>query len=158
MVKKSSVIAIVLAVGISMCGCSKKTVPSTVAYGSYETECLGVNPGGSMRLRVWGEGKDASAAAENARKKAVEAVLFTHITAGPSSATAKWPVISSPTRRKEKHEYFSKFFDGQYKKYIKAEKADAKARYFGNDRCVQALEVTVDREGLIKKMTKDNIL
>lgn len=144
---------------IILFACGKKTVPTTAAYTSHEIECLGTDPSGAQRLRVWGEGKDAKAAQESARKKAVEAVLFGHITAGSGQCNS-WPVIDNPTTRRTQHEYFAKFFKdgGKFKKFIKAEKAREEKRFTGNDKVVQELEVTVDREGLLKQMTKDKII
>ena len=160
MIMKS--IHIILALGAmllaSSCG-GKKELPSTVAYQSYETECLGSDASGHQRLRVWGEGKDQKAAQENARKKAVEDVTFKHITAGSGQCNS-WPVVDSPSARRVHHEYFAKFFKdgGKYKKFIKAEKPDKDARFIGNDKVVQPMEITVDREGLVKQFTKDKIL
>ncbi len=138
--------------------CGKKELPSTIAYRSYDTECLGSDPSGRMRLRVWGEGKDQKAAEENARKKAVEDVVFGHITRG--NGCNSMPVLDNPSARRIHREYFNKFFKdgGKYKKYIKAEKPEKDARFIGNDRVVQPMEITVDREGLIDRFIKDKIL
>lgn len=148
---------LVLVLAVTSCG-GKKEVASTVAYKSYETECLGSDASGSQRLRVWGEGKDQKSAQENARKRAVEDVVFNHITAGRDCDS--WPVIDDPTARRVNHEYFAKFFKdgGKYKKFIKAESPDKDARFIGNDKVVQPMLITVDREGLIKQFTKDKIL
>lgn len=146
-------------IALAMASCGKKVVPTTAAYHSYETECLGTDPSGAQRLRVWGEGKDRNAAIENARKKAVEDVVFNHITAGSGNCNS-WPVIDNPTARRTHHEYFAKFFKdgGKYKKFIKAEKPDKDTKMVGNDKVVQPVEITVDREGLVNQFIKDKII
>lgn len=143
---------------VTSCG-SKKPVPSTIAYTSHATECLGQDAVGAQRLRVWGQGKDFKAAQEDARKKAVEEVTFNHVTAGAGNCNS-WPVIDNPTARRTHHEYFAKFFKdgGKYKKYIKAEKPSKSDAVYGNDCVVVEMEITVDREGLQKRFTKDHIL
>lgn len=138
----------------------KKELPAVAAYQSYDTECLGSDASGAQRLRVWGEGKNQKGAQENARKKAVEDVVFNHITSGTPGGCNSWPVVDNPSARRIHHEYFAKFFKdgGKYKKFIKAEKPDKEAHFIGNDKVVQPMEITVDREGLIKQLTKDKIL
>lgn len=142
----------------SSCG-SSKPVSSTVAYQNHPTECIGADPSGSVRLRVWGEGRDEKGAIENARKKAVEEVLFNHITAG-SEKGHSWPLIDNPSVRRTQSAYFAKFFKdgGNYKKYIKMDKPEKEAFHVGNDKVVVPVEIIVDKEGLRKKMTKDKIL
>lgn len=138
-------------------GCKTKQMPSLMAYQSHETECLGQDPSGRQRLRVWGEGKDASAAIENAKKKAVEDVVFRNITAGTGRCNSM-PVLDSPVVRQNNREFFNKFFSGKYKKFIKGEKAEKIVRYTGNDQVVQEMEITVDREALIDYFIKEKIL
>ncbi len=140
-------------------GCGHKTLPSTAAYSRHETECLGSDPDGHQRLRVWGSGRDASAAREDARKKAVEAVVFGNIVSGSGNCNS-WPVIDSPAARRVHSEFFAKFFKngGKYKKFVKAEKPDKSERLEGNDMVVQPMEITVDRAGLVRYFTKEHIL
>ncbi len=145
---------------LSLASCaSKKPLASTVAYVSHPTECIGSDPSGLVRLRVWGEGKDRNAAIENAKKKAVEDVLFSNITAGSSKGNS-WPVIDNPSIRRTNSEYFAKFFKngGSYKKFIKTEKPDKNDNYTGNDKVVVPVEITVDKEGLRHRLIKDKIL
>lgn len=155
---KTSKAIIILTLLITLLwSCKTKEIPSTVAYTPNETECLGMDPSGAVRLRVFGVGKDNKTAAENAKKTAVETVLFTHVS---GAGVNLWPVIDNPSVRRSKRLYFDKFFKdgGEYKKYIKAEKKSDDKTWRGNDRSVQAMEIIVDREKLINKLTKDKIL
>lgn len=157
MVKKHYIVAVIVALLLSMTGCSKKQLPTTIAYRSYPTECISKDPSGSLTLRVWGEGADAKAVRTNASKKAVEEVIFTNISGNQANALA---VIPSPTARARHREYFNKFFKdgGNYKKYVKSEKPEKDVQYSGNKRIVAPVIVIVDREGLIDRFKKDKVI
>lgn len=157
MVKKFILACAAVVVMAGLTGCSKKTVPTTQAYRSYETECISKDASGSITLRVWGEGSDAKDARQNAAKKAVEEVTFTNLKGNRANVLA---IIPGPTVRARHREYFNKFFKdgGKYKKYVEAEKPEKEAVLNGNQRVVVPVIVTVDREGLITLFKKDNVL
>lgn len=150
------VIAILTSIILSLTSCSKKVVPTTIAYRSNKTEIITSDPSGSVTLRVWGEGLNSKAARINAAKKAIEEVTFSGVT-GPHNAVMA--VIPSPTARARYREYFNKFFkdNGKYKKYVKAEKPEKDEYLNGNGMVVVPVVVTIDREGLIKQFTKDKV-
>lgn len=157
--RKLFVLVAVAVIVISLASCaSKKPLSSTVAYTPHPTECIGSDPSGLVRLRVWGEGKDRDDACENAKKKAVEEVLFSNITAGPAKGNS-WPLIDNPSIRRTHSDYFAKFFKkgGAYKKYIKAEKPEKDNNFTGNDKVVVPVEITVDKENLRQRLIKDKI-
>lgn len=157
---KRAIYLVLIVIGILMTACgSKKPIASTVAYTNHATECIGADPAGYLRLRVWGEGKDKKAALEQAKKKAVEEVSFNNLTAGTEKGHS-WPIIDNPTIRRTQSAYFAKFFKdgGEYKKYIKAEKPGKEEYFTGNDKWVVPVEITVDKEGLREKYIKDGII
>lgn len=156
MVKKYLALCVIAILTIAMTGCTKKVIPTTMAYRSYDTECISKDPSGAITLRVWGEGADGKEARLNASKKAVEEVTFTNLTGNHANALA---VIPSPTARARHREYFNKFFKdgGKYKKYVKAEKPEKAEELNGNKRVVVPVIVTVDREGLITLFKKDKV-
>lgn len=157
MVKKILYIFVVIFITTAISSCSKKAIPTTMAYRSYNTECISKDPSGAITLRVWGEGENGKKARENAAKKAVEEVIFTNLTGNKANALA---VIPGPTVRAKYREYFNKFFKdgGKYKKYVKAEKPEKDEELNGNNRVVVPVIVTVDREGLIDLFKKDKVL
>lgn len=157
MVMKKILFAIIVAVVITVVsGCSRKAVPTTLAYRSYDTECIHKGAGGDLTLRVWGEGRNSKDARNEAARKAVEEVIFSNLSGNKASNI---PIVSSPTARQKNREYFNKFFSkGTYKKYVKAEKPEKSEYLSGNDRVVVPVVVTIDREGLVDRLKKDNII
>lgn len=157
MVKKiiASLCCLILLAG--MTSCSKKVVPTTMAYRSYATECISKDASGELVLRVWGEGVNGKEAKMNAAKKAVEEVTFSNITGNKANALA---IIPGPTVREKHREYFNKFFKdgGKYKKFVKSEKPEKDEEMNGNHMVVVPVIVTVDREGLVTQFKKDKVL
>lgn len=140
----------------AIAACSKKVVPTTMAYRSYATECISKDASGDITLRVWGEGVNAKEAKMNAAKKAVEEVTFKNLSGNKANALA---IIPGPTVREKHREYFNKFFKdgGKYKKYVKAEKPEKDEELNGNHMVVVPVIVTVDREGLVTLFKKDKV-
>ncbi len=157
MVMKKILLVLLFAVVMTVVsGCSRKTVPTTLAYRSYDTECIHKDAGGNLTLRVWGEGHNSKDARNEAARKAVEEVIFSNLSGNKAS---NMPIISSPTARQKNREYFNNFFSKKtYKKYVKAEKPEKKEYLNGNDRVVVPVIVTIDREGLIDRLKKDKII
>lgn len=86
---------------------------------SYKTECLGIELDGSQTVKAWGNGRNRFDAIEQAKKNAVNDVLFNGIYEGKQDCE-KRPVVSEVNARQKYEAYFNKFFtdDGDYKKYV----------------------------------------
>ncbi len=142
-------------------GCAGKRPVTTAAYvADRNVECLGQDAAGAQRVRVWGRGRDFGAAKADAGKTAVEAVMFGYITAGAGNCNA-WPVIDNAGAARRSHaEYFAKLFKngGKYKKFIKTEKVSRSEAHNGADGVAVMMEITVDRNKLVRQLTKDHIL
>ena len=156
MVRNALAISLLAVLLCALAGCSKKVMPTTMAYRTYDTECLSKDASGAITLRVYGTGHDAKSARTDAARKAVEEVTFTNLTGNRANALALLP---QPTARTAHGEYFNKFFKdgGDYKKYVKVDKVDDEDLLRGNGRVTAPFIVVVDREGLLKKYKKDKI-
>lgn len=89
---------------------------------SYETECLGVEMDGSQTVKAWGSGRNRLDAIEQAKKNAVNDVLFKGIRNGKSECNVK-PVLIAVNVRENNEDFFNSFFtdEGQYADYITGE-------------------------------------
>ena len=74
---------------------------------------------GSQTVKAWGKGRNRWDAIEQAKKNAINDVLFNGIYEGKQDCE-KRPVVSEINARQKHEEYFNKFFTdaGEYKKYI----------------------------------------
>ena len=103
---------------LTSCG-SKKPAVQTAGYFNYTTECLGKQADGTQLLKVYAKGVDRADAVREAKKKAIEEVLFKGVSAGDTECSA-YPVVDAPNARQKYEDYFNKFFkdSGNFKKYV----------------------------------------
>ena len=84
---------------LTSCG-SKKPAVQTAGYFNYTTECLGKQADGTQLLKVYAKGVDRADAVREAKKKAIEEVLFKGVSAGDTECSA-YPVVDAPNARKK---------------------------------------------------------
>lgn len=150
---------IILTIVCLVCSCSQP--PRLATYQKQEIECLGVEGDGSQTLRVTGTGRNKADAVEQAKKDAVNAVIFKGIRGGLQGCDSR-PLINELDARDKYAEYFDIFFmdRGEYSRYCSME--DRKLR--SND--VQAnnmfknyrITVRVLRSELRARLREDGIL
>ncbi|HNW54774.1 MAG TPA: hypothetical protein PKN21_10915 [Bacteroidales bacterium] len=146
--------------GLASCTAKK----NIAAYHSHPTECLGIEIDGSQTVKAWGNGRNRHDAIEQAKKNAVNDVLFNGIVNGKPECQMK-PVLPEVNAR-EKHEaYFDTFFTdgGEFHHYLTLRDERISHRIprdkeVAVDRMNRSVIVRVDRPGLIKKMKEDGIL
>ena len=119
---------------------------------------------GSQTVKAWGNGRNRWDAIEQAKKNAVNEVLFKGIYEGKQDCE-KRPVLPEVNARQKNEAYFNKFFsdNGEYTKYIslKDERIDSK---LSRDRQVARKSVThgvvlnILRAELRQKMIEDGII
>ncbi|MCM1452313.1 MAG: hypothetical protein NC102_08635 [Clostridium sp.] len=150
------IMAAALSLALASCGTTKST-----AYMTYETQCLGTERDGSQTLQAWGEGKNKADAEEQAKKNAVEDVIFKGIQAGKSDCT-KVPLVNTPNARQKYEDFFNAFFadGGEYKNFVSMEdkkrrSGDKEHYQYGEKRSVT---VRVLRPQLKKYLQENGIL
>ncbi|HOK36522.1 MAG TPA: hypothetical protein PLR72_04630 [Paludibacteraceae bacterium] len=131
---------------------------------SYKTECLGIEMDGSQTVKAWGNGRNRLDAVEQAKKNAVNDVLFNGIYEGKQDCE-KRPVVAEVNARQKYETYFNKFFadDGEYKKYVslKDERIGQKVsrdRKGARHSVTHGVVVRVLRAELKQKMIEDGII
>ena len=135
---------------LTSCG-SKKPAVQTASYFNQTTECLGKQADGTQLLKVWAKGVDRADAVREAKKKAIEEVLFTGISAGDTECSA-YPVVDTPNAR-QKHED-----SGNFKKYVGEVDKDLRNSFQGAGTQTWGIVVQIDRNALKKRMQKDGII
>lgn len=143
---------------ISACRGQKR---ANVSNYNFPTICMGTELDGTYTLKVWGNGRNASDALEQAKKNAVRDIIFKGITKGINECNPD-PILLEPNSFSKYEEYFYTFFidGGEYANYVtlKDEKFKNKLsrKFNGQSESVAAL-VRVDRRGLKQKLKQDNI-
>lgn len=153
-------IIFVISIVLISCNAQKKIAGNY----SYKTECLGIEMDGSQTVKAWGNGRNRFDAIEQAKKNAVNDVLFNGIYEGKQDCE-KRPVVAEVNARQKHEAYFNKFFadDGKYKKYVslKDERIGQKLsrdRKGSRQSVTHGVVVRVLRAELKQKMIEDGIL
>ena len=130
----------------------------------FKTECLGIGMDGSQTVKAWGNGRNRWDAIEQAKKNAVNDVLFKGIYEGKQDCE-KRPVLTEVNARQKNEAYFNKFFsdNGEYTKYIslKDERIDSKLsrdRQVARKSVTYGVVLTILRAELRQKMIEDGII
>lgn len=132
--------------------CGAKQVPKVVSgYYDYDTECIRKDLDGSMLVRSWGKGLSQKEAELDARKKAVDDLLFKGIR-GKENCSMN-PIISDPNAREEIEKKLLRFYKdkGKFRKFVsraRAEKLDTED--IGNGKKAYGLYFTVNTKELKK--------
>ncbi len=143
-------------------GCkTPKSIDSTYAYNSFETQCLGTDLDGSQTLRAWGKGRDKAQAIEQARKNAVRDVIFKGIVSGTGECNKK-PLLNEVNAAEKYEAYFDRFFadGGIYKSFTSLgdEKRLSQQKSADNSMDNYGVVVRVNRAALRQRLIDDGVL
>ena len=83
---------------VSATSCKSKIQPVS-GFSDYETECVSSDGNGIQTVKAWGTGNTEKEAVLNARRRAVDDILFKGIRGGTSFCDAR-PLISNPNTRR----------------------------------------------------------
>lgn len=149
----------ILAVSAICMAFSSCKSPSTAAFYTFETECVGNAMDGTVVLRAWGQGASRADAVEQAKKKAVRDIIFS----GVQKGQCKFKPLLFEVNAEERHQaYFDNFFskNGAYIEFVKmdATKMGSGVKKKSQTRDSYALVLRVLRADLEKKLISDNIL
>lgn len=145
---------------VIMVSCKTPTkISGEYATAKFNTECLGADPNGIQTLRAWGNGINKNRAIEQAKRNAVEAVMFEGIQ-GTGNCN-KRPLINEVNARERYENYFNAFFKegGAYEKYIKLdEKRTSRIKSSNSEMEAWSVVVVVDRSALKERLINDNVI
>lgn len=157
-------IAMLLSVCMSLYTFSCKSptkIDGSMAYATFETECLGVGLDGTQTLRAWGTGKNQADATEQAKKNALRDVIFKGIRSGSAECNQR-PLIFEVNAQEKYEYYFNAFFTdgGEYTNYVNLgnEKKTSKIKASNKTQENWGVVVRVNRAELRNKLVQDGII
>ena len=141
---------------------SQKSQKKNAGNYAYEVECMGIEMDGSVTVKAFGKGRNRADAVEQAKKEAINTILFKGLKNGRSECGIV-PLLNEPNIREKKEEYFNLFFkdNGEYQKYVSNadeslfKKEKLKAR---DGDVVFGFIIRVQKSELKSKLITDNIL
>ena len=158
MFKKEFTFALIVFLSMSV---SRVDAQMNSSLFGMQVECLGVELDGSQTVRVLGTGRNRADAIEQAKKNAVNAVLFTGIRGGKGGCDAR-PLISEVNAREKYEEYFNIFFmdKGEYMKYVSMEdkRRGSSVKSKTKNEKMYRITVRVLRSELKSRLKADGIL
>lgn len=146
---------------IALAGCRpKQTVSSTWSQYNFGVHYVGTDGDGTLTLRAWGNGPDIDQAVENAKKNALNQVLFKGVS-GASGINAD-PLVTEVNARERYAEYFDRFFapGGEYANFVRETSRTDGSRMSSesNSRRNYSIIVTVDRPALRQQLRADGVI
>ena len=160
---KNTTIVILCISIFSIIGCKSK-IDTISGYYDYETECVSVDRSGYQTVKAWGIGLDEKEAIMNARRRAVDDILFKGIRGGNSLCDMR-PIISNPNKRRDNVNYFRRFFDanGPFENYAGVPdenwlRRKMKVNKKNEGRLAYEIIIEVDLDGLRDQMKRDNLI
>lgn len=142
----------------SSCRSSKQPV-TTNAYRIPKTECVMNTANNKVLLEVWAKGLNRAQALTAAKKKAVEEISFTGISAGETSGVA-YPLIDNPRSRELNSKFFNEFFSdkGKFNDFVKEADKKYTTTVQGDDFVLCRTRLIVDKAALLDFYRKKNII
>lgn len=147
---------------LSLDSCRKDTVISgDYSYVTFDTQCLGSNLDGSVRVRAFGSGATKALAIESAKRNAVRDIILKGIKSG-SPECSRDPLMLEVNAAERYRYYFNSFFadGGAYTQYCSLfdETLTSRVKAKSNTQMSYGVTVTVNCEGLRERLIADGIL
>ncbi len=160
-IKVKSAAACLIALSAIAGGCrGKQDISSTYSLFKFDTTCVGSNGDGSETLRAWGTGPSIDIAIEQAKKNAVNDVIFKGIK-GEKGCNQN-AIVTEVNARERYEEYFDRFFadGGEYSKFVTetSNKDKSRIKSKGNSRENYGVIVTIQRSALRDQLRRDGII
>ncbi|MDR1602438.1 MAG: hypothetical protein LBS42_08430 [Tannerella sp.] len=158
----SGAVSICFGLAVLSGGCgSRKEIAGNY---NYKTECMGSELDGSITVKAWGNGRNSSDALEQAKKNAVNDVLFNGIREG-KSLCRQMPLLPAGNARIKNEDYFYDFFrdGGEFLKYVSLQDerySDKwnRERKGARQSVTYGIVLRVHRSELKKRLINDGIL
>lgn len=161
---KIFIATVLIALTFIACKSKIKTVSGQFDYSDYETECVSLDRTGVQTVKAWGLGRTEKEAILNARRRAVDDILFMGIRGGNSGCSVR-PIISNPNIRRDQSQYFYAFFaeNGSFERYAGIPEENWLRQKLNinkknNDNRAYEIIIEVDVEGLKAHMKRDRII
>ena len=157
MKKFSLLIAVTAMILFSGCGARRSQ-----AFYNMPSQLLSANYDGSYVIRVQVRAKDGVVAFKEAKRKAVQEVIFDGVKAANQGVEDLKPLCFDMNAREKYEEYWNAFFsdEGPWQEYASyKDRRVVTTRYERDGRqMIETGTVTVDRAGLKKKLQEDGII
>ncbi len=148
-----------VAVLLLSAGCGSRT---SQAYYNQPSKVMSANYDGSYVIRTQVRARNSALAFADAKRKAVQEVIFDGVTAGSNGVQDLKPLVYDKNAREKYEDYFNAFFkdNGDWTEFCSLEDRRAFSSTYQRSRTqmVQDVTVTVKRAELKKRLQADGII
>ena len=148
---KYSLLFFTVIISIPVLGQSSKDQNSS--YYDFETECLEDKLDGSYIFYAWGKGSNKADAINQAKRNAINDLLFKGINKGCQLT----PLIVEVNGESKYKSYVYSFFQKDYIDYITIEKSTKKL-FKSQQQTTYGVKICINTQALKQKLIKDNII
>lgn len=146
---------------IALTGCrGKQDISSSYSLFKFDTTCVSNNGDGTQTLRAWGTGPSIDVAIEQAKKNALNDVIFKGIPG--EKGCNQQPIVTEVNGRERYEEYFDRFFSdgGEYSNFVyeTSSKDRSRVKSKSNSRENYGVIVTVKRSALRDQLRQDGLI
>lgn len=146
---------------VLLTGCrGQQSVSNSYSYMGFGTTLMNISPSGTITVQAWGTGPNKTVAIEEAKKNALNEVLFKGFPT--SNNYMADPLVYEVNARERYAEYFNRFFadGGEYAKFIKEASNTDNSRVEAktNARDAYGVMLVVDRNALQRQLKQDGVI
>lgn len=141
-------------IGFNSCNSTR----NNASFYSYDVKCLGSTLNGIQTVKAWGKGLDKAQALEQAKKNALDEILFKGIQQGTTDCNAR-PIIVEINGKTKYRNYFNRFYSQNYSNFATANTKNNKIEKIdtGQGFLIGAI-ITIRIAELKQRLFDDNIL
>lgn len=152
--KRLLLILVISLIGFNSC----KSIKNNASYYSYDVKCIGSALNGIQTVKAWGKGLDKAEALEQAKKNALDEVLFKGIRQGTTDCNTR-PIVSEINAKTKYQYYFNSFYSQDYSSFATINTKKNKIEKIETDQgyLIGAI-ITIEIADLKQRLFDDNIL
>lgn len=159
---KNLIAAAAIAAALLAAGACRSNQKVADSYSNYHfaTTCVNTSPSGVVTVRAWGSGPNRASAIEEAKRQALNDMIFKGIQG--TKGYAGQAIITEVNARERYAEYFDRFFakGGEYGKFVKESSGTDKSRVEAksNGRTGYGVTLDIDRPALRRQLQDDGLI
>lgn len=132
----------------------------TAKNNNYQTECVSLETNGYVTLKIWDTKRGAKYKAEEARKNAIHAILYSGIAGSTAGCTTQNPLISNSEESSNFKKIEKRFFakKGKWTTFTRSAVVETTLPTSIGDKNWKVYQVTVSKKELRKYLEEQKII
>lgn len=127
--------------------------------GNYQTECISLETDGYIKIKIWDTKSGRSYTAQQARKDAIHAVLYSGI-AGGNGCLTQFALLNNPEAQNKFKDIEKDFFssNGEWSRFTRSSATETTLPSIFGDKNWKVYQISVSKDALKKYLEQKSIL